>query len=56
MNVSMICFKEVHFAAPFISRNSNSPLCKMNCLRQSGLLYGWEKTGIYHRPDRMFLM
>jgi hypothetical protein len=35
----MICFKAVHFSAPFISASSNSPLREMNCLRQSRLLY-----------------
>jgi hypothetical protein len=37
-NVSMICFKAVHFAALFISRNSNSQLCQEE-MRQSGLFY-----------------
>src|SRR5471030_3176073 len=37
-------------------RNTNSPLRQENCLRQSGLLYRWEQTGIRRRPDLMVLM
>src|ERR1019366_2678977 len=38
----MICFKAVHFAAPFIRQNSNSPLCQTNCGR-AGCFIGRSK-------------